>query len=149
MGLKAIICCFFIATGLRLVKKKEMKSTPLVVATLEILKQEAKPLSVPILLENLAERDIKPNKTTLYRMLEKLVESKQVESVLLSNKAAHYELTGHHHHHFVCRSCDTVTCIEDEALENKIHDFEKELQKQGLKVDAHQFSISGACQSCQ
>lgn len=125
-----------------------MKSTPLLTTTLEILERHAKPLSVPVLLELLDDRGLQPNKTTLYRMLERLVEQGKVESVLLSDKTAHYELKRGHHHHFVCQDCDDIQCVENAGLEKQIHYLEDQLKASGLQVKQHQFSISGCCQSC-
>lgn len=125
-----------------------MKSTPLFSATLEVLERQAKPLSVPILLELLDEKGLQPNKTSLYRMLEKLVKEGSVESVLLSNKTAYYEFKRSHHHHFVCRSCDDIQCLEDPKLEDQIHKLEDQLQCSGLKIEDHQFSFYGCCVSC-
>ena len=127
-----------------------MRNTPLSSAVLELLASHAKPLSVPTLLDLLADKDLTPNKTTLYRMLEKLVQENQVESVLLSEKATYYELkTDHHHHHFVCNSCDKIECVEDPALEQQINRAEAALEAQGLKIEKHQFSLSGTCPTCQ
>ncbi len=125
-----------------------MRKTPLYLAVLERLKSKSKPVSVPELLVSL-ETSLQPNKSTLYRLLERLGVEGLVERVLLDNKTAFYELKRHHHHHFVCEDCETIECVSDDGLEAKIHDLENHLSSRGLKIKAHQFSFSGLCAACQ
>lgn len=126
-----------------------MRNTALVTKVLECFKAAKKPLSVPELQTLLAQVGCAPNKTTLYRMLEKLVAQEQIETLLLDPKVTYYEIkAGHHHHHFRCDSCDTIACIDDPALESQIHHLEAKLEAQGLSISNHHFSFSGKCQAC-
>lgn len=125
-----------------------MKKTPLVNAVLNLLKKNPKPLSVPEILEKLATENLNPNKTTLYRMLEKLSNERKIEQLLIDPKITYYELTTHHHHHFTCQQCESIQCLEDNEIEKNIHQLEAELQKKGLLVRSHQFSLSGLCKNC-
>jgi Fe2+ or Zn2+ uptake regulation protein len=59
---------------------------------MRILSEVQKPLSVSDIQELLAEKNQKPNKTTLYRMLERLEESGKVNTLLLDPKVTYYEL---------------------------------------------------------
>lgn len=126
-----------------------MKKTPHLEAVLEILKTAKGPLSVPEITTLLAKRNLTPNKTTLYRMLEKLNKEGTVESLLLDSKTTYYELKTHHHHHFTCQRCERVECISDETLEDEIHRLEIKLNKAGLQVQQHHFSLTGVCSACQ
>lgn len=125
-----------------------MRQTPLLKTVLFLLKQARKPLSVPELQFLLSKENLDPNKTTLYRMLEKLVEDGTVEALLLDPKIMHYEFKTHHHHHFRCQSCDGIACIDDPDLEIKIHELEQKLQHQGFGVVEHSFSLMGKCKTC-
>ena len=113
-----------------------------------LLEENHKPLSVPELQSLLEAQELKPNKTTLYRMLEKLQESGTVEALLLDPKVIYYELKTHHHHHFRCDSCEAIKCISDPELESQIHQLEHKLKTKGLKINAHHFSLSGTCSTC-
>ena len=115
---------------------------------LEILEHSQKPLSVRDIQRQLAQQNLKPNKTTLYRMLEKLTKEKQIEAVLLDSKTTFYELKTHHHHHFRCEDCEQIHCITDPELESKIHHLETQLASQGFAVEHHHFSLSGRCATC-
>lgn len=125
-----------------------MRQTPLLQSVLEILKQKKKPLSVPEFQELLQKQNLTPNKTTLYRMLEKLQEAGEVETLLLDSKVTYYELKTHHHHHFRCQRCDSIECVTDPELETHIHALEDKLKAKGFKVEDHHFSLSGTCSHC-
>jgi Fe2+ or Zn2+ uptake regulation protein len=126
-----------------------MRKTPLYHSVLKLLKEKARPVSVPDLMVSLENQALKPNKTSLYRLLERLHAENLVETVLLDNKTAFYEIKRGHHHHFVCEDCSTIECLADSALEQKIHALEADLASQGLKIKAHQFSLTGQCAACQ
>ncbi len=126
-----------------------MKKTPLLESVLSLLKQQKKPISVPEIQEKLAEKSLTPNKTTLYRMLERLESEQEVEPILLDSKITYYELkTSHHHHHFCCEICKKILCISDSELEKQVHLLEEKLLSQGFLVNEHHFSFSGKCPRC-
>lgn len=125
-----------------------MRNTPLLEAVKNILQKHNRPVSVPEIQSELKKQDIVPNKTSLYRLLEKLKNHKIIESVLLDSKTTYYELKTHHHHHFTCTKCEKINCIEDPNLETQIHALETELQQKGFSIDTHHFSLSGTCKKC-
>lgn len=125
-----------------------MKKTQLLIEVMNILKEQNCPLSVPQIQALLKEQSFSPNKTTLYRMLEKLKQNGEIESILLDNAVAHFEYKTHHHHHFICKACKDITCIADEKLENHIHRLQDMLASKGLSITSHQFSFSGMCHNC-
>lgn len=126
-----------------------MNNTRLLSVIREVLKKDHKPFSVPEMKDVLAKKNIIPNKTTLYRIFEKLVKSGEVEELLLDLKTTYYELrTSHHHHHFRCHRCNKISCIEDYKLESQIHFLEKKLEEKGLQIENHHFFLTGKCSSC-
>jgi len=125
-----------------------MRQTPLLQAVTALLKSENRPVSVPEIQTLLSDQGVTPNKTSLYRLLEKLTAEGQVQNVLLDHKTAYYEWQRHHHHHFTCNTCETVKCLEDPELEEKINALEGALQSKGLKIQAHHFSLTGQCAQC-
>jgi len=105
-----------------------MNKTPLLKTVLEILKEQGRPLSVPDLLGMLLEKGFSPNKTTLYRMMERLVESGSVRSLLVDSKTTFYEQASkHEHHHFSCQKCAQVFCIEDKKVASSFSDLGQRL----------------------
>jgi len=125
-----------------------MRKTPLLNTVLALLEKAHKPLSVPELQVLLDQQDLSPNKTTLYRMFEKLVAEGSVEALLLDPKVTHYEIVTHHHHHFRCDNCEAIKCISDPELESQIHALEHRLETKGLTIKDHHFSLSGTCSAC-
>ncbi|MEC7383129.1 MAG: transcriptional repressor [Actinomycetota bacterium] len=61
------------------------------------------------------------------------------------------ELTGHHHHHLVCHSCDVVIDVElPSHIENLMdEEFEKAASGSKFTVDRHNIDIVGTCADCQ
>ncbi len=125
-----------------------MRKTPLLKAVTTLLEKADKPLSVPEMQVLLVDQNLTPNKTTLYRMLDKLVTDEMVEALLLDPKVTYYEIKTHHHHHFRCQGCDTIKCVDDPVLETYIHALEEKLAAKGLKVEDHHFSLNGKCNQC-
>ena len=125
-----------------------MKNTPLFQSVCKILSGQKKPFSVPEIQTLLARQNLNPNKTTLYRMLEKMVESGAVEAILLDSKTTFYEIKSHHHHHFRCQKCDQIQCLSDPQLEHQIHQLQSQMAKRGFAVENHHFSLSGKCKMC-
>lgn len=125
-----------------------MRNTSLQKAILNILETQSRPLTIPEILEYLGDQKLHPNKTSVYRHMEKFAQGKKVATMILDSDVTHYEIQKHHHHHFVCQKCKKVEPIADKDLEKNIHDIESALEKKGLKVSDHQFSLLGLCQSC-
>lgn len=126
-----------------------MRKTPLLNSVVSLLSKGKRHFSVPEMQQLLAKKNITPNKTTLYRMLEKLSKSEQIEAFTLDSKVTYYELKiQQHHHHFRCQHCKEIQCITDPTLENYIHVLEKKLQTRGLVVQGHHFSLNGKCAAC-
>lgn len=131
-----------------LLRQKKLKKTPLRVAILEIFFAQTEPITIVQLEKILAEQNFLQNNTSLYRQMESLTASKIIQSVMLKNSVAHFELQKSHHYHFMCEKCQKIACIEDEDLENEIHKMKKKLSMQGFLVYSHQFSVYGKCQTC-
>ncbi|MCF7917531.1 transcriptional repressor [Candidatus Gracilibacteria bacterium] len=126
-----------------------MRNTPLSATVIKVLKSQHKPISVPDILSLLKTRGLTPNKTSLYRLLDRMKEGDFVEEVLLDSNLSFYELKGaQHHHHFVCDKCKKFHCVADKSLEKVVHQLEQKLEHQGLQVQSHQFSFSGLCKNC-
>jgi len=56
--------------------------------------------------------------STLFRNVEKMIESGEVRRIVLDRDTILYELEGahHEHHHFVCSSCGTVESIHEDIV---------------------------------
>ena len=94
----------------------------------------------------LKEKGLEPNKSTIYRILKKLIDHNQVREVLVRDSAAYFELRKEHHNHFVCQLCKKVLCLhQDEFSQIKP---EKLMESKKFKVNSIDFNIYGICQPC-
>lgn len=132
------ITAFFQERGLRVTKTRQL--------LFEVLQSASMPQSVPELQEALAKKKYTPNKTTLYREIEKLVTSGALVKVQLSETRVSYELAGDHHHHFVCQVCSRVTRIS--FCEQVMKTLGTLLTEQGKKVTRHNLEFFGVCEFC-
>ena len=126
-----------------------LRVTPVLQSVLKLLAQAQHPLSAPELMERLEKKfGLKPNKSTLYRQLEKLAELKVLKSVATDSQIQRFEIQKGHHHHFVCQRCDQVTDIETAPVEKAVRQFQKQLEKIGHQAKAHELTFFGVCAGC-
>lgn len=95
-------------------KKRKTKTSQ---AVLKVLKSSNKPLTVSDILNELKILNMQPNKTTVYRMIEKFVSKKEVTEIHVKNKAVYYELTRSNHHHFICNTGSLIFCLNGCGLD--------------------------------
>jgi Fur family ferric uptake transcriptional regulator len=88
-----------------------------------------------------------PGLTTVYRSLESLVQAGLVQAVDLGDGERRYEVVapGEHHHHLVCRSCNSSTHM-DSCLVEDIEDAIRKKYK--FHIDSHVFEVFGVCDDC-
>jgi len=87
------------------------------------------------------------NKTTIYRVLDKLEDDGRVHSFLGKNghkwyaQCADCSVTGHHdtHPHFQCSDCGKVDCLPTEI---------KIPQIPNRRIDTSQVLLQGQCEEC-
>lgn len=114
---------------------------------MEILGKTKSPLSVSELLEKLSKKELKPNKTTVYREIEFLNKKGKVEEVDFGEGKKRYEGSGSHHHHIICIKCKKV---KDITLEQDLDKFNAKIASQaGYKPVGHSLEFFGICKSCQ
>ena len=95
--------------------------------------------------KNILEKlDWEINKTTVYRNLEKLLDSWEILEDFTENSEKIYSKKITHHHHFVCDKCwvkENIWCI----LKTEISNLEK---KFNFKVKNHSFILNWVCDTC-
>ena len=92
----------------------------------------------------LVSKGISPNKTTIYRNLEKLEKEGIVKKVILSDHKQFWELAqvnlDHQHYHLICQKCEKIECKElEQALT---------LQSTGFTPQKTELNLYGLCQNC-
>ncbi|RAP32442.1 hypothetical protein DID75_04935 [Candidatus Marinamargulisbacteria bacterium SCGC AG-410-N11] len=116
---------------------------------MELLSNSKKPISILQLLSKLKAKKLEPNKSTVYRIIEKLKEKKMVNELVFRNGIAYYELlSNHHHHHFFCNECEFVFCMDTCHLEKNKINVNNMLPNNQFKVFDHDFNLYGTCDNC-
>lgn len=132
-------------------RDRGVRITKLRQAMVEVLTKTMRPVSVAQIIETLGKKRVTANKTSIYRELQFLQEQDLVRAVHISPKEISYEWDGEHHHHLVCRNCETVEELElGEKLETAIDAFEKKLSGR-LKFAgiSHTLEFFGLCRKCR
>ena len=111
---------------------------------LQAFRQSSDALSAGMLLDALANEI---NKSTVYRMLQKLEDDGVIHSFLTMDQIRFYALckgcsSGRHvdtHAHFQCTSCKRVSCVSEEIV----------LPTSGrARITSAQVLLTGQCESC-
>lgn len=92
--------------------------------------------------------------STVYRNLAVLAQAGVVHRVVGSDEFVRYELgeavTGHHHHHLVCRRCGAVEDFAaPPALERRVGALMAEVgAAHGFQPESHRLDVLGTCADC-
>ncbi|MCC2631311.1 MAG: ferric uptake regulator, Fur family [Patescibacteria group bacterium] len=108
-----------------------------------------KPVPAESVLSYLEEKELHPNKTTVYRELEFLKKNGIIAELDFAEGKKRYELASHgHHHHLICTSCNDIEAVH--IKEENLHAEEsKVLEEKGFKVTRHMLEFFGLCKRCQ
>ena len=131
-----------------LLKQYQLKVTQPRLRTLEVISTKKSAISQPEL-EKLIGKEI--DRVTLYRVLASFEEKGILHKIFDLNGTATYALystncSEHNHHdqhvHFICRSCNSVFCMDEITLPS----FNI---PEGYKLEAVAINALGLCDQCQ
>jgi Fur family ferric uptake transcriptional regulator len=109
----------------------------------EALERADRPLSPAELLDAARERVPGIGQATIYRNLKALESGGWLEEVRMPGQPSRYELAGKgHHHHFLCRSCDSA--FEVEGCPGDL----VPLAPPGFRLEGHELLLYGLCEAC-
>jgi len=95
--------------------------------------------------EQVAHRLPGLSRTTVYRVLETLVQLGVIHKAAHLGSAARYDPNTHLHHHLTCLSCHKVMDVEDES----IHGVElSKTQSKGFEILGYSVHFRGYCPEC-
>lgn len=115
---------------------------------LDALSRADGPLTIQEIGDVLAVRKILPNKTTLYRQMEKLKQLDLIQESLFSDSVKRYcAVSDKHHHHFYCMECGYAEELPDISCD-VIPEMEKLFESKQFKVINHHLEIEGLCSKC-
>ena len=116
---------------------------------ISLLQQGASPMAVEDIYESIKKLNNKISLSTVYRIIEKLVNLNIVHKVTtLDDNRALYEIvkdSHNHHHYMICVKCKKMIPIDDcpvKELEKSIED------KTGFSITGHKFELYGECKNC-
>lgn len=99
------------------------------------------PIDFNSITKALVVHNLDPNKTTVYRNLEKLETDGLIKRVLLSDHKQYWEKAeSDNHFHLICNLCNKIECREVETLGLSFGNF---------KVQKTDLNVRGLCQLCQ
>ncbi len=106
-------------------------------AVIEILSNDHAALTIQALAKRAAA-----DEASVYRTMHLLLAEGLVEEIQVRGGRSRFALTGHHHHHAVCRGCGTVAHVPcAEALQPpQIAGF--------AELDEHEVTFYGLCNAC-
>lgn len=115
------------------------------IAVISVLLDADKPLTQEMITHRLKEN--KPNKVTIYRMLESVVEKGIVHKAYVGKRQWHYELANNcseHqcHPHFTCSRCKRTSCLTRLKIPMAKSPFE------GFVIEHQQVRLEGLCPNC-
>jgi Fur family peroxide stress response transcriptional regulator len=88
------------------------------------------------------------SRTTVYRVLDMLVDLGVILKAPSPGSSTRYDPMTRHHHHLVCRRCETLIDLEDAALDSSIQLPGAE-QTQAFQIESYSIHFYGICESCR
>ncbi len=83
---------------------------------------------------------------TVYRTLEFLAENDMVLPSLTGSGHLAYEISGHDHHHLICRACGKEAAVEHAWLHELYEQLETET---GFRLTTSHLTFFGLCPECK
>ena len=131
-----------------LLKSADLEVNPNRLRILEILGANNYPLSVNDIFTTL-ERNDPVNRTTVYRILDLLVDAGLVERLSTGGRSFYYGLAPNHHHrfhaHFYCRECGQMECLSPDAISIDMSHLKRTFSG---RIDKLEIRIDGVCKNC-
>ncbi|MHC4265545.1 MAG: Fur family transcriptional regulator [Planctomycetota bacterium] len=129
----------------QLLKAVNLRQTGQRKAVLTTLMNSSKPLTQDQITDRLGQKA--PNKVTIYRVLEKLLDTGLVHKAFLRKRTWHYELSHNCsekqcHPHFTCTDCGDTHCLTDVNLPMVTS------PNNGFVFQRQQVRFEGICPKC-
>lgn len=114
----------------------------------EVLKNAQYPLTAMEIKQRLSDVGLSPDKATIYRQIEFLLDKGQLREVRLNEDVRRFEFgsKSDHVHHLICNNCEKVANVE---LDGDLVAIEKHIaDKEGFDVQDHTLEFYGICKDC-
>lgn len=115
-----------------------------------LVKSKGKHLSCDEIYENVRTQCPEIGIATVYRTLQILESTENINRLNLDDGCIRYELDlneeTHNHHHLICKLCGSVSEVRVDLLENLENNIEKNY---GFKILDHDLKFFGICNKCK
>jgi len=101
--------------------------------------------AVDQIFEDVRDRIPAVSRTTVYRVLETLVEMQMVQQLSHPGRALRFDGRTDRHHHAVCQCCGRIIDVEDSRC-SRLPRLKGELR--GFRVDEYSIVFLGTCSDC-
>lgn len=113
-----------------------------------ILTSANHPLSVNDILNKLSNDGHTPNKTTIYRIIEKYLQSGRIYRIQLNHGTQYFEMQKKDlHHHFFCNYCKKIFCLSTAVL--NAQQIRSMLPSPDFTIESQNVTLYGACDACK
>lgn len=130
-------------------KSASFRITPVRTCLLELFSGSHVPQTATTIHDWLSKAGLYPNKTTVYREIDFLIEQGIIQSVDFGDGKKRWEKRDleDHHHHLICEKCETV---QDVHLATSLAVAEDQMLKDaGFVITRHMLEFFGLCAACQ
>jgi Fur family peroxide stress response transcriptional regulator len=86
------------------------------------------------------------SRTTVYRVLEMLVEMGLITKACSPGGASRFDPRTHRHHHLVCLHCDRLIDVEDTQFKHRVQI--PELPRHAFEIQGFSIQFYGVCAAC-
>lgn len=93
--------------------------------------------------EDLIKHNSKIGLTTIYRILNNLVEEGKINKIITPDQHSHFDYNRINHIHFICNKCFHIYDID----ENEFSELEFKFMKNNYNIK--NISIQGICENCK
>ncbi|MDP8241564.1 MAG: Fur family transcriptional regulator [Candidatus Celaenobacter antarcticus] len=133
---------------IEILRQHDLKKTPKRFEILRIMQSKNTYFSPQELWRMLKQKFQKIGLPTVYRILQQFQDIGIVYSIRKEDNQLYYFLcsTQQDHHHFICRKCHKVSCVQYCDFENIKQLVEDQLQS---KAETHFLQIEGLCKECR
>ncbi|MEN6330572.1 MAG: transcriptional repressor [Smithella sp.] len=134
--------------SLNILQNAGLSKTPQRIAVLNILLNSDVPVNINIIRQAL-ERKIKIDRVTIYRILSLFKQHMIIREITSSSGANYFELATMEnpvHPHFICRNCDTLSCLEPLTYSQANQWL---TQEKDYSIENIEIKISGLCAICR
>lgn len=132
----------------KVLKKENLRNTSHRNSVLEIIESSEEPVSAENLYLTLKGKDVSISLSTVYRILDILVEKEIViKTDLTDSHKSLYEMNHKdHRHHLICIKCKKTIPVEDCPLQG----YSKTLEERfDFDVTGHRLEMFGYCSQCK